>query len=216
MSEHRRIRVWDIPTRLFHWLLVLCFAGLWYTGEEGDMDNHVLLGYTMLGLLIFRIGWGFVGGYFSRFRAFQLSPASSLNYLRKGMKTDYPGHNPLGSWGVVFILSGLAVQVTTGLFANDSILTEGPLAQFVRGATSDWMTSIHSDNFDILLAIIALHVAAVLFHTLFHREDILPGMITGRRNIHSRYLEPERGSWELFTVLVLLAVMVTSWLGDLA
>ncbi|WP_281645658.1 cytochrome b/b6 domain-containing protein [Parendozoicomonas sp. Alg238-R29] len=216
MSTHRRIRVWDIPTRLFHWLLVLCFAGLWYTGTEGDMDRHVLLGYTVLGLLLFRIGWGLGGGYFSRFKALQLSPSTALNYLRKGMKTDYPGHNPLGSWGVVVILTGMFVQVGSGLFANDSILTEGPLAQFVSGDTSDWLTTIHSLNFDILLWIIGFHVAAVLFHTMIHKEDILPGMITGRRNIHSRYLEPSPSSWEFFTVLVLFATMVITWLSDLA
>lgn len=214
MSTHRSIRIWDIPTRLFHWLLVLCFAGLWYTGKEGDMDNHVLLGYTVTALLLFRVGWGFAGGHFSRFKALQLSPAVALRYLRNGMKTDYPGHNPLGSWGVVFILTGLFVQVGTGLFANDNILTEGPLAQFVNGDISDWLTTIHSWGFDILLGIIGLHVAAVLFHTLIHKEDILPGMITGNRKVHHSYSKTTPGSWELFTLIVLLVTMaITALVG---
>ncbi|MTI15519.1 cytochrome b/b6 domain-containing protein [Sansalvadorimonas verongulae] len=216
MSTHRPIRVWDLPTRLFHWLLVACFGGLWYTGEEGIMDIHVLLGYTVAGLLLFRVCWGFVGGRFSRFKALQLSPKVAINYLRQGMKTDYPGHNPLGSWGVVLILAGLFFQVGTGLFSNDSILTEGPLAQFISGSLSDELTSLHSDSFDILLGIVGLHVAAVLFHTLIYKEDILPGMITGRRKVHTRYSQPEVGSWELFTVIVLFATMLLTWLADLA
>ncbi len=215
METHRRIKVWDLPTRIFHWTLVLCFGGLWYTGTEGDMERHTFLGYTLLGLMIFRIGWGFIGGDFSRFKALQLSPRVAIQYIRNGFKTDYPGHNPLGSWGVVFLLGGLALQVGTGLFANDSILTEGPLAQFISGSTSDWLTTIHSLNFDVLVVLIALHVLAVLFHTVIQKEDILPGMITGNRRIHQSYHPPSLSSWEPLTAILLFVTMVLSWLTDL-
>ena len=156
-----------------------------------------------------------MGGHFSRFKALQLSPKVAINYLRHGMKTDYPGHNPLGSWGIVLILAGLFFQVGTGLFSNDSILTEGPLVQFISGSLSDDLTSLHSDSFNVLLGIISLHVAAVLFHTFVHKEDILPGMITGHRKIHTRYPQPDAGSWELFTVITLFATMLLTWLADL-
>ena len=215
MANNNKIRVWDLPTRLFHWVLVLCFAGLWYTGKEGDMDRHLILGFIVLGLIVFRTGWGLAGSDYSRFRALQLSIPRALRYIRKGLKTDYPGHNPLGSWAVVALLLGLSVQVGSGLFANDSILTEGPLARFVSGATSDWLTTVHSFNFDILLALVALHISAVLFHTLVKREDIIPGMITGLRRVHSRYHQPAAESWEVFTVLALLATMIVTWLVDL-
>ncbi|WP_165767109.1 cytochrome b/b6 domain-containing protein [Parendozoicomonas haliclonae] len=215
MDKLRSIRVWDIPTRLFHWLLVLSVAGLWYTGEEGDMDRHVILGFVVLSLLIFRLFWGFWGGDLSRFKAFQLSPKTTIRFLKNGMKTDYPGHNPLGSWGVVFILLCLTVQVVTGLFSNDSILFDGPLVRFVSGDFSSLMTTIHSINFDILLGILAVHIAGVLFHIIFHKEDILQGMIHGRRKISSRYEEPDRGSWEVLAVAILVAVMVITWMLDL-
>ncbi|MCL6270359.1 cytochrome b/b6 domain-containing protein [Sansalvadorimonas sp. 2012CJ34-2] len=215
MDNKRIIRVWDLPTRLFHWLLVLCFAGLWYTGKDGDMERHFILGFTMVGLILFRIGWGFAGGHFSRFKALQLSPSHVLGYLRKGLNTDYPGHNPLGSWAVVALLTSLSVQVGTGLFANDSILTEGPLVRFVSGSTSDWLTTVHSFNFDILLGLIGLHIAAVLFHSLIKREDLIQGMITGKRKVSSRYPQPDSGPWEIFTTLILFATMVISWLTDL-
>ena len=216
MGTKRSIRVWDIPTRLFHWLLVFSVAGLWYTGTEGDMDRHIILGYTVLGLLLFRLGWGVWGGELSRFQAFRLSPKAAATYLRNGLHSDAPGHNPLGSWGVVLILLFLGIQVTTGLFANDSILTEGPMARFVSSDTSDWLTTIHSLNFNILLGILALHIAAVLFHTVIKREDIIHGMITGRRAIDSRYPEPGQGSWKRLALTTLPVVMLMIWLVNFA
>ena len=190
MNTKTARRVWDLPTRLFHWSLVSCFAGLWYTGEQGDMTNHFRLGYAVLGLLVFRLGWGLWGSQFSRFSALQLSPRTALAYLRQGMKDDKPGHNPLGSWGVVFLLAGLWVQVSTGLFATDDIFSEGPLCQFVSSSLSSWLTGLHHDNFDILLWIVGVHISAVLFHTLWHKEDLIPGMITGRRNLPSQPSQP--------------------------
>ena len=211
----KTIYVWDLPTRLFHWLLVLCFAGLWYTGEEGEIDFHIPLGLTALGLLLFRLGWGLSGGYFSRFKALQLTPSQVLNYLRRGLHTDYPGHNPLGSWSVITLLLSLSVQVGTGLFANDSILSEGPLARYVSGSTSDWLTTVHSINFNILLGLVGLHITAVLFHNLIKREDLIQGMLTGRRSLNTNHPQTDPGSWEVFIVWVLLATMVVTWLADM-
>lgn len=188
----KSIRIWDIPTRLFHWFLVLAIAGLWYTGTEGDMDRHLPLAYFTLALLLFRLIWGFVGGFYSRFSAFQLAPMNAIRYIRSGLKSDYPGHNPLGSWSVVALLLCIAVQLTTGLFANDSILTEGPLAHYVSSDLSDQMTSWHALNFNILLGLIALHIAAVVFYTAVKRDDILPAMITGKRSVSENVDEPAR------------------------
>ncbi len=188
----KSIRIWDIPTRLFHWFLVLAIAGLWYTGTEGDMDRHLPLAYFTLALLLFRLIWGFVGGFYSRFSAFQLSPMNAIRYIRSGLKSDYPGHNPLGSWSVMALLLCVAVQLTTGLFANDSILTEGPLAHYVSSDLSDQMTSWHALNFNILLGLIVLHIAAVLFYTVIKRDDILPAMITGKRSVSENMNEPAR------------------------
>lgn len=186
------VRIWDVPTRLFHWLLVLAIIGLWYTGTKGDMDRHLPLAYFTLTLLLFRFIWGFVGGFYSRFSALQLAPINAIRYLRSGLKSDYPGHNPLGSWSVVGLFFCVAVQLITGLFANDSILFEGPLAHYISGGLSNQITSWHSLNFNILLGLVALHISAVLFYTVVKRDDILPAMITGKRSVSEGVNEPDR------------------------
>lgn len=186
----KTIKVWDVPTRLFHWLLVLAIVGLWYTGTEADMDQHIPLAYFTLALLLFRIIWGFIGSFYSRFSAFPLRPSKAISYIRNGLHSDEPGHNPLGSWSVIVMLLTLAAQLITGLFANDSILTEGPLAHYVSNDFSDLMTSLHSLNFNILLGLIILHIAAILFYTVVKRDDILASMITGKRSVSANIVEP--------------------------
>ncbi|MCY4473171.1 MAG: cytochrome b/b6 domain-containing protein [Kistimonas sp.] len=217
MNEKTRVQVWDFPTRLFHWSLVLSFAGLWYTGEQGDMTNHFRLGYTVLGLLLFRFGWGFWGGRFSRFSSLKLSPRASLAYLRQGMTEDKPGHNPLGSWGVVVILVSLSVQVCTGLFATDDMFVEGPLASFAPSSVTEWMTGLHHDTFDFLLWVIGFHVAAVLFHSLWHKQDLIPGMLTGWRRVHGQHpVAPMKTPWLaglVIAALAALAALVVSSFG---
>ena len=138
-----------------------------------------------------------------------------ITYLKNGLHTDAPGHNPLGSWGIVLLLLSISVQVTTGLFANDGVLEEGPLMQFVSGATSDWLTYIHKQNFDILLWLIGIHIAAVVFHAVDRKEDLVPAMITGRRKLdkdpHARY-----GSWKAFAIIVVIVLAFVLWLVNLA
>lgn len=203
--------VWDVPTRLFHWLLVLAIIGLWYTGTEGDMEKHIPLAYFTLSLLLFRIIWGFIGSLYSRFSAFQLMPSKAISYIRGGLHSDYPGHNPLGSWSVVSLLLCLAAQLTTGLFANDSILEEGPLAQYVSSDISNQMTSLHALNFNILLGLISLHIVAVLFYTVVKRDDILLGMITGKRAVSADIPEPARRNPVYAVVAITIAASIV-WL----
>ena len=144
-SDPRRVTVWDLPTRLFHWLLVGFVVTSFVTVEIGGnaMQIHELSGFVILSLLLFRVGWGFFGSRPSRFSDFVHGPKAVLSYVRGLLRNDTPphfGHNPLGGWSIVAMLLALFVQAGTGLFANDDIMTEGPLYSWVNKATTGHMT----------------------------------------------------------------------------
>jgi cytochrome b len=162
-----KVRVWDLPTRIFHWALVFCVIGLIVTGQVGGsaMDWHFRLGYTVLALLLFRLVWGLVGGHWSRFSSFLFSPASVIRYLRGQTSVPYTtGHNPLGAGTVFAMLLFLLLQVGTGLVSDDEIASSGPLTRFVSASLVSQATAYHKEvGKVILLVLIALHVAAILF-----------------------------------------------------
>jgi cytochrome b len=176
--------VWDLPTRLFHWLLVALVAASFATGKAGGtaMIYHEWSGEAILALLIFRIVWGFIGSVPSRFSTFLAGPSTVFRYaltLPRREEDLHLSHNPLGGWSVMAMLLVLLVQAGTGLFANDDIFIEGPLYDWVSKAASDWLTSIHHFNHDVILGLVAVHVAAVLFHLLYKKENLILPMITG-------------------------------------
>jgi cytochrome b len=182
-----RVLVWDLPTRLFHWLLLICVILSFVTGNIGGnaMEYHLLSGYAILALLIFRLAWGFVGSRTARFSSFVKGPATVLSHvgvlLQKKTEPPYLGHNPLGGWSIVAMLLVLFVQVATGLFANDDILTEGPLYVWVSKETSNMLTWVHLINRFVLVALIAIHIFAVFFYFFFKHENLIVPMITGRK-----------------------------------
>ncbi|HEU5284682.1 MAG TPA: cytochrome b/b6 domain-containing protein [Burkholderiales bacterium] len=204
-------RVWDLPVRLFHWLLVALIATSWITAEIGGnaMQYHQWSGMSILTLVLFRVLWGFFGSTRARFSDFVRGPRTALAYacgLVRGGTAFYPGHNPLGGWMVVALLASLRVQTATGLFANDDIMIEGPLARHVSKETSDWLTGIHHINFAVLTVLIAVHVAAALFYLLVKRDNLVLPMITGRKPIaEGRGFEPPRGG-PLWLAVLLLAL----------
>ena len=206
------VKVWDGPVRLFHWLLVLLFAFMFFTGKvKGDwMEWHMRAGYAILALVLFRILWGFVGSTYARFSSFLAGPSACIAFARKLLaRTPAPsaGHNPLGGWMVVALLLALLFQVGTGLFANDDVLIEGPLAALVSKTLSDQLTSWHYWNVNLLLALAAAHVIAVLYHAGFMKENLIGAMFTGVKHmpagvagdVAARFVSPWRA-------LVLLAV----------
>ena len=180
----QRVRVWDLPVRIFHWALVLLFCFSWWSGKEGGnaMQYHLWSGYAILTLVLFRLAWGFIGSSSARFADFTRGPRAVRAYLRALRVSECPAHlglNPLGGWSVLLMLASLALQTGTGLFANDDVSTEGPLYNWVGKATSDFLTAIHYYNFYVLLVLVVLHVAAVLYY-LFHRsENLVTPMFTG-------------------------------------
>lgn len=183
-----KILVWDLPLRLFHWLLVLLVVVSVTSATIGGnaMQIHMLSGYTILALLLFRILWGFFGSTHARFSSFVRSPAAAFAYLRGKADCGHLGHNPAGAWSVVFMLTVLLVQAGTGLFANDDIATEGPLAKLVSKALSDRITAIHHLNLKLLLALIGLHLAAIAYYFFGKRENLVKPMLTGFKDAAGR------------------------------
>lgn len=190
VASDRPILVWDLPTRLFHWLLVALVIASFVTGKIGGlwMQYHVWSGCAILGLLLFRLAWGFVGGRHARFSAFVRGPGAVLRYAQTMLRRDAPkhlGHNPLGGWSVLAMLIALLIQAVTGLFANDDIFTEGPLYPWVSKATSDWLTRIHRLNQEAVLLIVAVHMMAVFFYLIIKHENLMQPMFTGRKHWHA-------------------------------
>jgi cytochrome b len=178
------ILVWDLSTRLFHWLLVALVAVCFVTAKAGGnaMQYHEWSGITILALLVFRTIWGFVGSQPSRFRDFVKGPAAVWRYamaLVKGNSARYLGHNPLGGWSVLAMLLALFTQACLGLFANDDIITEGPLYLWVSKPTSDWLTGIHKLNQYLIMVLAAVHLLAVLFYFFVKHDNLIKPMITG-------------------------------------
>lgn len=209
------VRVWDAPTRLFHWALALCFVGLVVTGQVGGMAMvwHFRFGYSVLTLLLFRLVWGLQGGYWSRFSNFVVGPVAVWRYLRGyGRPHDGVGHNPLGALSVLVMLLFLVLQVASGLMSDDEIATAGPLVRFVSSAWVGNATYYHKDIGKlILLGLVALHLGAIAFHHFRKQDNLLKPMITGDKSLafpaHSaRDGWPERRRAALIFLMCVAAV----------
>lgn len=178
-----RLRIWDVPTRLFHWLLAASTIAMIVTAKIGGnaMEWHLRLGHVVLALLMFRVIWGLTGGHWSRFISFIPSPARLLRYLKgQGTAADKLGHNPLGALSVLAMLGILGLQVGTGLISDDEIAFAGSLVRYVSGETIGWATGWHKGWGQWLLyAILGLHIAAIAFYSLVRREKLVPAMLHG-------------------------------------
>lgn len=174
-----RFLLWDLPVRLFHWLLVAAVATAIATGFIGGpaMPIHGMAGLAVLGLLTFRLVWGFVGGTYARFASFVRGPAAIRAYLQGTWHGA--GHNPLGALSVLALLTAMAVQVGTGLFANDDIAFNAPLYTLVSKETSDALTGWHIRSIWALLGLVALHLAAIAYYVRVRKDNLLKPMLTG-------------------------------------
>jgi len=182
--------IWGLPIRLFHWSLVILLGISFYTGQFGEFDSidtHMLSGYGVLALLLFRISFGFIAKGYARFSQFVRGPSAIKAYISSPRAT--PGHNPLGALSVVAILLALAVQVGTGLFATDDIFVEGPLFYLVSSSTASTLTWIHGINRWIVLGLIAIHLTAVFVHEFKWDHKLIAPMITGKKLLSSETAE---------------------------
>jgi len=214
------MRVWDLPTRLFHWTLAVLIVLQYATGQFHvlDMRWHFWFGYVTLALLLFRILWGFLGSQTSRFSQFVRTPGVVLRYLRSPLSTNPQvsiGHNPLGGWSVLAMLACVALQAISGLFASDEIDTDGPLIGLVSSRTVKLMTRLHDWNQNLLLALVALHVAAVLGHLLLRHENLIAPMLSGRKRVAAADAPRFASGWLALGLLVLCGALVGAvvWWG---
>jgi cytochrome b len=214
------VRVWDLPTRVFHWTLAACVVGAVVSAKIGGnaMDWHMRLGYAVLTLLAFRLAWGFVGGRWSRFASFVYRPSALLRYLRGRSRDDEwheVGHSPLGALSVFALLAVLLAQVATGLVADDEIATAGPLVKYVSGALSSLATGWHKNVGQFaILALVALHVGAIAFYWRRHRRNLVGPMLHGDKPLAAHVPAASDGPRERVAAAALLLACATgvAWL----
>jgi cytochrome b len=183
MANEKRL-VWDLPLRLFHWLFAISIFASWYTAEVDEMEIHFWLGYFMIGLVLFRLVWGFIGPRHARFSSFLKRPPAIWLYLKSIGGREHPqsiGHNPLGGLMVIAMLILVAAQTATGLFATDDIIWAGPYNPAVSGETAEGLTAFHHYNFNVILGAIVLHLVAVAFYAFAKRHYLVPPMLHGRK-----------------------------------
>jgi cytochrome b len=187
------IRIWDLPTRLFHWGLALGVVGLVVTAKAGAMEWHFRLGYCVLALLLFRLVWGLVGGRWSRFASFIHGPSTLMRYLRgQARPEDSAGHSPTGALAVFALLGVLLAQVGTGLFADDEITFAGPLAKFASGEWVSQASVYHRNIGEILIfTLVGLHVIAIAFYRIVKKERLVRAMVSGDKELKAP-VEPSR------------------------
>lgn len=215
--------VWDLPLRLFHWLLALCFAGSWLTHELGVgwFDWHRRLGYATLVLVGFRLAWGFVGTRHARFASFLPGLSGLAGELRRfasAAPVTHAGHGPLGALSTLALLGTLAFQAITGLFANDELLSHGPLYGYVSDSQSDRLTTLHKGSFRLLQLLILLHLLATAWYWLRKRSNLVRAMWTGRKP--ARSLPADAGitgqsPWLALAIVLLLAAAL-AWVLERA
>lgn len=215
------IRVWDLPTRLFHWLLAASVIGLIVTGSVGGnwMNWHLRLGYAVLALLLFRLAWGFIGGHWSRFTRFLYAPSSLVAYLRgRGHPEHTVGHTPLGALSVFALLLILAAQVGTGLMSDDEIAFFGPLVRFVSGETVSMATDYHKDIGKVIVfALVGLHVVAIAYYKWMKKQSLVRPMVVGDKQVPVAAPSARDTAGTRLLALVVLGLCATAvgWLVSL-
>lgn len=197
----RTILVWDAPVRVFHWLMVACFTGAWITAEsERWRLVHVTLGYTMAGLLVFRLLWGLVGTHHARFRNWVRGPRAVTRYaseMLRGKPAHYAGHNPLGALAILLML-GLVAVITASGWATYNDVAGG------------WMEDLHESAASIMLAVVAVHVVGVAFSSRLHHENLVGAMIHGRKS--GKPQDGVRSAWRSVAAILLAIVLGFWWL----
>ncbi len=206
-----KVAVWDLPVRLFHWSLVALVAFSWWSAKNDELELHMYSGFAVLTAVIFRVLWGIFGSSTARFSSFIHGPRAVIAYVRNSAAWRKIGHSPIGALSVLAMLVVLKLQVATGLInADDDGLTEAPLAPLVSFETADFAHDAHELLFNVLLALIALHVAAVAYYHWRGRNLVGP-MVTGHAKAEPG-IEPMRpGRWWVALLCLIAAIATTRW-----
>jgi cytochrome b len=208
------VRIWDLPTRLFHWGLAISIAGSIISIKTGHTDWHFRFGYLILTLLLFRLVWGFAGPRYARFSSFPPSLAAAWAHIR-GRAAPTPGHSPLAALSVYALLASCTFQVVSGLFSNDGIIWDGPLRKWITGSTSDAITALHLANRFVLIALIALHLIAIAWYRFARGKRLVRPMISGDSADAPANAEPaqDNGAVRLRALAIFLAAgAAVGWL----
>lgn len=217
-SDSPATRLWDLPVRLVHWSFALLLVPLWLSAEKGRIDLHKTLGLVMLGLLAFRLMWGFVGSSTARFAGFVAGPARVVAYVRGlrggGEQVPVVGHNPLGGWSVLVLLGLLTVQVGLGLVAQDTDgVASGPLNHLVSYDTGKLAGEVHEAVFNLILLFVAIHLAAIAYYRVIKRDNLILPMITGTRRFGTTVPAPRMAPWWRAVLCALLAAALAGWVA---
>ncbi len=220
-TEHISVKVWDLPIRIFHWSMVGLMALLWWSAEVGEMQWHQIFAYSLLVLIGFRLLWGFIGSDTAKFNHFVHSPKVVLSYLSQVRQQGVSvvlGHNPAGGYMVIAMITIISLQLLTGLFATDEVFTEGPLYGYVGADTGAWLTWLHKQNFNLILLLCALHILAVIVHSL-KGDKLVNAMVTGYKQIPSAVHAKGHGLklsfkslWLALLLLLALGALVFNYL----
>jgi cytochrome b len=211
-KQANEVRVWDLPTRVFHWVLALCVIAAVVTAKVGGnaLEWHMRLGYAIFTLLAFRFLWGLCGGRWSRFASFAYAPGTLWRYLRGASRPEEHhdvGHSPLGALSVFGLLAILAVQVGTGLFADDEIATTGPLNRFVASSTGLALTAWHKGwGQALIITLVVLHVAAIVFYLVAKKRNLVRPMWSGDKALAGDVPASADGGGARLLALVLVAL----------
>ncbi len=201
----RGVLVWDLYTRLFHWLTVALVAAAYITWRLNWMDWHALTGEALLALLLFRVIWGFVGSETARFARFVASPRAAAAHLARLFLREADeeiSHNPTGGWMVLVLLALLFGETLTGIVVSNDVADVGPLTDILPAKVANLLTDLHAVLWDALLAAIALHVTAIVFYALVKGHSLLPPMLTGRKWLNDRSTPPRRASFALAALVL--------------
>ena len=207
----KRITIWDLPTRIFHWTLLCLVSAAMVSAQIGGnaMVWHGRFGAGILGLLAFRLAWGVIGSTYARFLTFVRGPGAIMSYLRG--QWNGVGHNPLGALSVVGMLTVLLAQGLTGLFANDDIAFRGPYAMLLSDDTSTWITSLHKDNVWVLGFLIAAHLGAIAFYARVKKDNLIKPMLVGYKEMNPQTAKSATGGGPLALIVALLIGVSAVW-----
>lgn len=221
------VLIWDLPTRLFHWLLATSFALTYVFAQLGSdyIDWHLRCGYVVLGLMIYRVVWGLIGTKYARFSALPISPKHIIGYLKTfneqaDENTDnkatnkYLGHNPLGSLMVLFFVISLLLQAGSGLFMDDEIFTTGPYVGYFGESFDQIMSTIHHNLADGILIAVVLHIIAVVFYLKIKRQNLIKPMLTGKKSVNESQvgLGIKNSRLLIATILAIIVFAFVYWL----
>lgn len=213
IPPYRAVHLWDWPVRLAHWGFVVLLPLLWWTAEEGDIETHRRFGIAMLFLVLLRLTWGVFGSDPARFARFVKGPGAVIAYLR-GKEAAPLGHNPLGGWSVAALLAVLSVQLGLGLLAQDEYgLVAGPLNHLVSYETAEMVTEWHETFFNVIVALVGLHLAAIAFYSVVRQDNLIGPMLTGQKEVEDDTAQPRMARWQTAMLALVAAAALTAWIG---